>query len=675
MRSLKRNLTLWFRVPMCTEKMNCKARILILEDDQALATVLKTTLESSGYSVNCIEDPDEALEAVQGGQYEVLLVDVLLSGMTGVDFALKVRGEFKNTQSDIIFMSGVFKDKSFIKETVSSTKALSYLQKPFDPAELVATLDRRYCVVSGEDFQGKSSRQIINEILYRGKTGAAQTLRSIGALREIHGFDFPMIFSFLLETGITGELHLKQDASLESQVHITQGNVVSVSTTRHDSMLGNLLIEMGYLKADDLNRVLGDPDIDQTEKLGTKLVKANVMSPHAFLLALERQMVLRLSRWVIPKNIEFRFTPVEVKLEEPCLSSEGIVGHLHDWVMANIRKDWLETIYRHFEGARLVKGSRLQLQHEIFKTSLFKENKVLQKTLLETSYFSDLFTVDIIPKEELLKGLHLLVSKRLISFSQDEVQDYSEEELLEKFTVLHEELKGKDFFARVKSLGVALDANANQVYMALDEFVEGLPFPQDLGSESAKMRTEVISLLQEAVQVIGSPDQRKTYEEKMQRKAMEVKIQIREKMDLAKKFLNNSNGREALIQLKEVELAQPETDELGEHIIWAKICMLNTKNKGTLLKEINKLMSTIPAERKFTPLFMYLEGMLLIYKGNFASAQDKMQRALDKSPSMVEAKRALNIIRLKKEQKKKDQDILNRDLGEVVKSWFKKQSA
>ncbi len=656
--------------------MDNKARILILEDDEALASVLKIALEEAGYSVDHVECPEKALKKIQENTYQMLLSDVLLSGMTGVDLALKVRNEIKNTQIDIAFMSGVFKDKYFIREAISSVKACFYLQKPFAPEDLIKRLDRHYRVMGGEDFQGQSSRQIINDILYKSKNNPVQIRRSVGALREIHGFEFPMLLSLLIETCSTGELTLKQSSGLESQISMSEGKIISVSTNRQDSLLGNLLIEMGYLKADDLNRVLGDPEVDQSEKLGVKLIKANVISPHSFLLALEYQIILRLSRWVVSKNIEFRFIPVDVKLEKLHIDSDQLTSYLHDWVMSTIHPEWLESFYRHFEGASLIKGSRFQLGHEIFRKPLFKNNQILQKTLLESRKYKDLFKVDTVSSEDILRGLYLLVSKRLISFSKDHIEDCSEEELIENLQNIQRELSGKNAFEQFKYLGIGLGSESSQIRMVFEEFIENLPLSQDAQSKSFVARDEIISSLEESMEYVSSPERRKEYEEKIQKDTLKLRIKVHDRMEEAKANLQNNKGREALEILKEVNVIHPDAEELKEYIVWAKLCMINTQNREEIIKNIDKSMSTIPPGNRQSFLYMYLEGMLAMHKGNSSLAQNKLEEVLRKSPSMVEAKRALNIIRLKKKQKVKNDDFLNRDLGAVMKSWLKgKKSA
>lgn len=73
--------------------MNRKEKILVLDDDPDIGTMIKMMLEYKGYSVTVSERADQAYEVLRTDEFDLIIMDMLLSGVNGTDLC----SEFKKT--------------------------------------------------------------------------------------------------------------------------------------------------------------------------------------------------------------------------------------------------------------------------------------------------------------------------------------------------------------------------------------------------------------------------------------------------------------------------------------------------------------------------------------------------------------------------------------------------
>jgi CheY-like chemotaxis protein len=80
------------------------ARILVAEDERALREFVCRALDQDGHMVTPVEDGLEALSALAGDEFDLLLTDIVMPGMDGIALALKVARD--NPELPILLMSG-----------------------------------------------------------------------------------------------------------------------------------------------------------------------------------------------------------------------------------------------------------------------------------------------------------------------------------------------------------------------------------------------------------------------------------------------------------------------------------------------------------------------------------------------------------------------------------------
>ena len=109
-------------------------RILIAEDEVATAKALKLLMEKSKYSVDIVHNGTDAWDYISAGSYEVIVLDIMMPGMSGLEVVTKMRENGIKTPVLMLTAKGEIEDRV----TGLEAGADDYLPKPFATSELIA---------------------------------------------------------------------------------------------------------------------------------------------------------------------------------------------------------------------------------------------------------------------------------------------------------------------------------------------------------------------------------------------------------------------------------------------------------------------------------------------------------------------------------------------------------
>ncbi len=109
-------------------------RILIAEDEVATAKALKLLLEKAMYSVDIVHNGDDAWDYIQEGSYEVIVLDIMMPGKSGIEVLSLIRQN--GIKTPVLLLTS----KAEIEDRVAGLEAGAddYLPKPFATSELIA---------------------------------------------------------------------------------------------------------------------------------------------------------------------------------------------------------------------------------------------------------------------------------------------------------------------------------------------------------------------------------------------------------------------------------------------------------------------------------------------------------------------------------------------------------
>jgi CheY-like chemotaxis protein len=118
-------------VPPGTEKDSTgHLRILLVEDDESIKTTTTEIIRQIGHSVEAHSEPQSALRALDERAFDVLITDVGLNEISGLELAKRARGIAPNLQ--IVFVTG-----AILEEDIHGARVI---QKPYDVSQLAAVL-------------------------------------------------------------------------------------------------------------------------------------------------------------------------------------------------------------------------------------------------------------------------------------------------------------------------------------------------------------------------------------------------------------------------------------------------------------------------------------------------------------------------------------------------------
>jgi DNA-binding response OmpR family regulator len=122
-------------------------KILIVEDEQGIVSFLKQGLEEESFEVEIAEDGKKGLELALSGKYDLLLLDWMLPGLTGIEVCVQFRKEF--TETPVIFLTA----KDALDETILGLQsgANDYIKKPFHFEELLERIKVQLRPITGNN--------------------------------------------------------------------------------------------------------------------------------------------------------------------------------------------------------------------------------------------------------------------------------------------------------------------------------------------------------------------------------------------------------------------------------------------------------------------------------------------------------------------------------------------
>ncbi len=114
------------------------ATILVVEDEPTIQSLIEVNLRRAGHAVQLASDAESARRMVQEALPDLVLLDWMLPGMSGVDFARQLRGDARTRNLPIIMLTARAEERDKVEGL--EVGADDYVTKPFSPRELMARI-------------------------------------------------------------------------------------------------------------------------------------------------------------------------------------------------------------------------------------------------------------------------------------------------------------------------------------------------------------------------------------------------------------------------------------------------------------------------------------------------------------------------------------------------------
>ena len=116
-----------------------RKKILVVEDEPVIATLIKNVLSKHGYEVGMVNNGAEALRQIEEFTPQLVVLDISLPGMNGYQICRHLRNNAKTAELPIIMVTAMVRPTD--QRQGFEIGADDYLTKPFAPAELVNRIE------------------------------------------------------------------------------------------------------------------------------------------------------------------------------------------------------------------------------------------------------------------------------------------------------------------------------------------------------------------------------------------------------------------------------------------------------------------------------------------------------------------------------------------------------
>ena len=115
-------------------------QIFVVDDEPVIASTLATILQMNGFSAKFFTSPLEALAAARSEAPDLLISDVTMPGISGIDLAMTMRAQYPKCK--ILLFSGHPATPALIEEARRQGHEFHLLWKPMPPAELLLEIGK-----------------------------------------------------------------------------------------------------------------------------------------------------------------------------------------------------------------------------------------------------------------------------------------------------------------------------------------------------------------------------------------------------------------------------------------------------------------------------------------------------------------------------------------------------
>jgi len=659
-----------------------KARVLVVEDNQDVRKVVTVYLRSHGYAIEEAADGLAALEQLERSVPDLILLDVLLPRLDGIETLRRLRQMSGCEDVPVVMMSAVLQIRDLQAET-ARLKVSSFLQKPFQMRKLVELIQS---ALQPGRFAGIAPRR--PSPTRRVQTGnapeAAERDRVDDRRLEFERRDLPPsgaleltplpeVMHAVFSEHRTGRLRVTSDA-VEKRIYFQNGLPVYAESSLPEETLGAHLLARGRITPEDHARTRAAMTRDG-RLFGETLLKLGLLDPHEL------------------------FTEIEAHLAEKVISTFGWfegMYHLDDddsWkddvIIARMRpgRILLDGVQRHWTAGAILGRVNIDSRSTTFTRdgSPYSEDQIglstreakivqlarrgltvadisrqladapLVMSTLYALYVMELVGFKAAPPREQTRLDDILGDGATAKISAPPSKGDRENALLAEYL----KYRTADYFTL---LGVPRDATADQISKAFEARQQRYHPDSLIGLDTGLVHEKMEELyirVHTAYRTLIDPAGRRHYLEKLERGARSTGLTTRVPVSRAAtgsgtkerhdvvfdqgiSLLRDGDYKGAVASFAEANALAPRPRYRG-YRAWAAFLLDPHEARATSERELAILMRENPDD----PLFPYLLGNLASRQKNAKRAIAMFEAALEVDPQHIDSARQLRILRMR----------------------------
>lgn len=637
--------------------LKSEIKILIVEDDAVFGATIKEALTRDGWGVIHITKPEEALTLMKVHTIALALIDCMLPKMNGRDLANKIQEESSGNTVTIL-MSGIFRDKNFIKDSLAKTSARTFLTKPFELPELIKQVNEAI----GHMVDIPVSPVL--ELMSKSMATPGERIAAINKCETISGYELPWVFALLMHNKIAGMLNIISAEGEPASVGFKAAEIIQVANRDQKSYFGVLLVEHGFISQEELDQAM--EETASAKKLGERLVDSNSLSPHAISIVMAEQQGIRLGRIVSNTSVKVNFVENNELREEASIDVNMLNDIFNDWVTSKFSVDWIRTFYTPWLRYKVVKGPDFNESNRTMSGPAVLRASRMIGLLAKGLTIEGLQMESGLSDAEFYPAFHNLMLGGGVRIGEEvKTTDLSvQRKRLKKLEV---DLARQNFFERLGVSPKAKEVEIKRAYHELAKTIHPDRMSPDTPMDVRDMARKCFNMIQEAHETLGNQAARDNYVLELEQGRAEKILEAEQMMEQARQFLTKGEIKRAREMLEHAVVTVPGTTELRLLLMWSQIKSPGAEKDKGLIERLRDQLTSVPPEDRHNSTYFYVKGLVLKAGADYEGSRRALEQALAIEPNFVDAKRDLNVLSLQASRSvDKPVDLLHGDLKDVL---------
>jgi len=200
-----------------------RPRIMVIEDEEDILELISYNLEQAGFDTTGVTSGEDGLAKVRKGNVDLLVLDLMLPGMSGLEVCRRLRSEEPTRAIPIVIVSAKGEEADIVAGLDAG--ADDYVSKPFSPkillARVRAMLRRRESRPPDEDAVVRVHELMLDPSRFRAEIGRVPVQLTAGEFRLLHflarhpGWVFTR---YQIVNGVRGEDYVVTDRAVDVQI-------------------------------------------------------------------------------------------------------------------------------------------------------------------------------------------------------------------------------------------------------------------------------------------------------------------------------------------------------------------------------------------------------------------------------------------------------------------------
>ncbi len=604
-------------------------KVLIIEDDKNLADTLKSTFGKKGMTVKISHSAQEAENLISLEQYDLLLVDVVLPKINGINFLKQMISKgLLHSGCKVWLMSGVLHQKIISKDMVNHVDA--FFKKPLNMKTVEKKLNTLF--VSADSLP-KNLKFFYLEV--KEEKNVLESKEYI-----IKGHELMFICFYLCSIRFNGVLNISYYSQEKpDEALFKEGDIISFKSISAQSYIKSLLIKNNLISKEDLNQLLNEKsEISLTDRL----INGCYISPHKMDRLLKERLAIKLFEimehpTIVISSVDFIASTNFNQYAK--LQMKDLLSLVHNWIHSKVNVEWLKEFFSSCEGMnikplkKLSAGKRFARYPglEFLADDSMRGNLVVGNMMKESDK----------KEEEIIRETYcrLLVKENCLEYRSN--QDFHKVDysfMKKKYEDFLKDSKRKNYF---ELLNLPLNAPVNKIEDAYRNVVKIFhPDRRDsnMPSDMAEICDQCFILVRDIYQTLIDPDKKQKYIKVLEDKSRFESFEVKEAYIKGKRNVEAGHYSKAMEQL---DFTLKHKTAPGDAVLYYVWSIIKTKD-FTLGEEdvsrLTNLFDSVGLEYRQSALFFFSKGLFMKATGKRRTAFDLFTKSLRLDPQFTVAR-------------------------------------